>query len=100
MPVILETKDFEQWERGDVKDAAALMKPAASPSVKGTNDRHVDGPFFRTRVFKMDVQKSVPLNGRGTHQIPAGCYRAIATHQVTQIFGVGHGPFPSKGRGP
>jgi putative SOS response-associated peptidase YedK len=28
MPVILESKDFEQWERGDVKDAAALMKPA------------------------------------------------------------------------
>jgi putative SOS response-associated peptidase YedK len=29
MPVILEAKDFEQWERGDVKDAAALMKPAS-----------------------------------------------------------------------
>jgi putative SOS response-associated peptidase YedK len=28
MPVILEAADFEQWERGDVKDAAALMKPA------------------------------------------------------------------------
>ena len=28
MPVILEAKDFERWERGDVKDAAALMKPA------------------------------------------------------------------------
>jgi putative SOS response-associated peptidase YedK len=28
MPVILEEKDFEQWERGDVKDAAALIKPA------------------------------------------------------------------------
>jgi putative SOS response-associated peptidase YedK len=28
MPVILEATDFEQWERGDVKDAAALMKPA------------------------------------------------------------------------
>jgi len=25
---VLEPKDFEQWERGDVKDAAALMKPA------------------------------------------------------------------------
>jgi putative SOS response-associated peptidase YedK len=23
MPVILEAKDFEQWKRGDVKDAAA-----------------------------------------------------------------------------
>ena len=28
MPVILEVKDFEQWERGDVKDATTLMKPA------------------------------------------------------------------------
>jgi putative SOS response-associated peptidase YedK len=28
MPVILEAKDFEQWERGDAKGAAALMKPA------------------------------------------------------------------------
>jgi putative SOS response-associated peptidase YedK len=26
MPVILEAKDFEQWERGDVKDAAAPTK--------------------------------------------------------------------------
>jgi putative SOS response-associated peptidase YedK len=29
MPVILEPKNFEQWEKGDVKDASALMKPAA-----------------------------------------------------------------------
>jgi putative SOS response-associated peptidase YedK len=28
MPVILEPKDFEQWEKGDPKDAVALMKPA------------------------------------------------------------------------
>jgi putative SOS response-associated peptidase YedK len=28
MPFILEAKDFEQWERGDAKDAAALMRPA------------------------------------------------------------------------
>jgi putative SOS response-associated peptidase YedK len=28
MPVILESKDFEQWEFGDLRDAAALMKPA------------------------------------------------------------------------
>jgi hypothetical protein len=27
-PVILEAKDFEQWQHGDAKDAAALMKPA------------------------------------------------------------------------
>jgi putative SOS response-associated peptidase YedK len=28
MPALLEAKDLDQWERGDVKDAAALMKPA------------------------------------------------------------------------
>jgi len=28
MPVILEAQDFEQWERGDVNEAAALMNPA------------------------------------------------------------------------
>jgi putative SOS response-associated peptidase YedK len=28
MPVILEARDFEQWEHGDAKDAAALMNPA------------------------------------------------------------------------
>jgi len=28
MPVILDKKDFEQWERGDVKDATSLMTPA------------------------------------------------------------------------
>ena len=27
MPVILEAKDFEQWEHGDGKDASALMRP-------------------------------------------------------------------------
>jgi putative SOS response-associated peptidase YedK len=30
MPVILEAQDFEQWEKGDAKDAAALMKPAGN----------------------------------------------------------------------
>jgi len=34
MPVILEEKDFEQWESGDVKDAAALMKPAGESIVR------------------------------------------------------------------
>ena len=28
MPVILEAEDFGQWEKGNVKDAAALMEPA------------------------------------------------------------------------
>ena len=26
MPVVLEAGDFDQWERGSLKDAAALMK--------------------------------------------------------------------------
>jgi putative SOS response-associated peptidase YedK len=29
MPVILESEHFEQWTFGEVKDAAALMKPAS-----------------------------------------------------------------------
>ena len=29
MPVILGSKDFDQWERGSVQDATALMKPAS-----------------------------------------------------------------------
>lgn len=32
MPVILEEKDFEQWEHGDPKSAAALMKPPTMTS--------------------------------------------------------------------
>jgi putative SOS response-associated peptidase YedK len=28
MPVILEARDFEQWEPGDGKEASALMRPA------------------------------------------------------------------------
>jgi putative SOS response-associated peptidase YedK len=49
MPVILEAKDFEQWERGDVKDAAALMKPADEnvlqkwPVSKRVNSSRADG---------------------------------------------------------
>ena len=30
MPVILDAKDFQPWEQGDVKDAAALMRPASA----------------------------------------------------------------------
>ena len=30
MPVILDAKDFQQWAQGDVKDAAALMRPASA----------------------------------------------------------------------
>jgi putative SOS response-associated peptidase YedK len=36
MPVILEADSFEQWERGDLKDAAALMNPAS----EGVLQRH------------------------------------------------------------
>jgi len=49
MPVILEPKDFEQWERGDVKDAAALMKPPFEdvlqkwPVSKRVNNSRADG---------------------------------------------------------
>jgi hypothetical protein len=42
MPVILEEKDFEQWERGDAKDAAALMNPAGDDVLqKGTVSKRV-----------------------------------------------------------
>jgi putative SOS response-associated peptidase YedK len=49
MPVIVEAKDFEQWERGDVTEAAALMKPAAEdllqkwPVSKRVNSSRADG---------------------------------------------------------
>jgi putative SOS response-associated peptidase YedK len=49
MPVILEQQDFEQWERGDAKDAAALMKSAGSdvlrkwPVSKRVNSSRADG---------------------------------------------------------
>ena len=48
MPVILEAKDFEQWESGDVKDAAALMRPAGEdvlqrwPVAKTVNSSRAD----------------------------------------------------------
>ena len=36
MPVILEPEDFEQWERGDLKDAAALMSLPQRACYSGT----------------------------------------------------------------
>jgi putative SOS response-associated peptidase YedK len=48
MPVILEAEDFEQWERGDQKDTAALMKPAGEdvlqrwPVSKRVNNSRTD----------------------------------------------------------
>ena len=49
MPVILEPKDFEQRERGSVKDAAALMRPANEdllrmwPASTRVNSSRADG---------------------------------------------------------
>jgi putative SOS response-associated peptidase YedK len=49
MPLILERKDFKQWERGNTNDAAALMKPAAEdalqkwPVSKRVNSSRTDG---------------------------------------------------------
>lgn len=49
MPVILEAKDFEQWEQGDAKDAAKLMKPASEnllqkwPVSRRVNSARADG---------------------------------------------------------
>jgi putative SOS response-associated peptidase YedK len=49
MPVILEKKDFEQWERGNANDAAALMRRAAEdvlqkwPVSKRVNSSRTDG---------------------------------------------------------
>jgi hypothetical protein len=47
IPVILETRDFEQWEHGDPKDEAAMMKAAAeSAKVAGVETCE---QFARTR---------------------------------------------------
>jgi putative SOS response-associated peptidase YedK len=49
MPVILEPKNFERWEHGNTKDAAALMKPAAEDVLqmwqvsKRVNSSRADG---------------------------------------------------------
>ena len=49
MPVILGANDFEQWEHGDARDAAALMKPAQEdmlqmwPVSKRVNSSRADG---------------------------------------------------------
>jgi putative SOS response-associated peptidase YedK len=49
MPVVLEAKDFEQWEHGDALDAAALMNPAADdvlqvwPVSRRVNSSRADG---------------------------------------------------------
>ena len=48
MPVILNAKDFQQWKQGDVKDAAALLRPASAdllvqrPASKRVNGSRAD----------------------------------------------------------
>ena len=45
MPVILDAKDFQQWAQGDVKDAAALMRPASADLlVQRPISKRVNGP--------------------------------------------------------
>jgi putative SOS response-associated peptidase YedK len=79
MPVILEEKDFEQWESGDAKDAAALMKPAGNdilqrwPVSKRENSSRApdDDPFCNPirevkSPFSPDAGMS-GLEGRSRH---------------------------------
>jgi putative SOS response-associated peptidase YedK len=60
MPVILDAKDLEQWEHGDVKDAAALMKPASEgllrkwPVSTRVNSSRTDGSDA-TLINKMEL---------------------------------------------
>jgi putative SOS response-associated peptidase YedK len=34
MPVVLEARDFDQWEHGSVSEAAALIKPASEDALQ------------------------------------------------------------------
>jgi putative SOS response-associated peptidase YedK len=60
MPVILERKDFDQWQRGDPRDAASLMKPASEdvlqmwPVSKRVNSSKADGDDA-TLVEKLEL---------------------------------------------
>jgi len=62
MPVILDANDFDQWERGDAKDAAALMKPAAEellqkwPVSKRVNSSRADSDDS-TLIEKIELPK-------------------------------------------
>jgi putative SOS response-associated peptidase YedK len=63
MPVILEAQDFEQWEQGDAKEAAALMKPAGEdvlqrwPVSKRVNSSRADDAD-ETLIDKIEVEAS------------------------------------------
>jgi len=56
MLVNLDAKNFEQWEHGDAKDAAALIKPAAEevlqmwPVSKRVNSSRADGDDDATLI--------------------------------------------------
>jgi hypothetical protein len=55
--VILEAKDFEQWELGDTKDAAALMKRAGEDvaGVAGVEaSEQVTGAGRRCEPYRVD----------------------------------------------
>jgi putative SOS response-associated peptidase YedK len=62
MPVILGSKDFEQWERGDAKDAATLMKLASDellqkwPVANRVNSSRADGTDA-TLIDKIELPK-------------------------------------------
>jgi putative SOS response-associated peptidase YedK len=66
MPVILEPKDFEQWERGSVRDASALMRPASEdflqiwPVSTRVNSSRADGSdaTLIDRISGTTVRKS------------------------------------------
>src|SRR5215470_18307523 len=76
MPVILEAKDFEQWESGDAKDAAALMRPAARTSCRGGRCRSgsTDARYFLRYCAPM-IAVSVPIFAAVTQVAGGGARR-------------------------
>ena len=82
MPIILEQKDFEQWERGSIADATALMKPAAdgiiqawpvSMAVNSSRTPGDDAPANRTGRTSAGVKERSPIAaGRWMDNMPSG----------------------------
>jgi putative SOS response-associated peptidase YedK len=69
MPVILDAKDFNQWERGNVTDAAALMKPAGedllqkwpvSTRVNSSRANGSDATLIEPSTSFLNVQITAP----------------------------------------
>jgi putative SOS response-associated peptidase YedK len=58
MPVILGPKDFEQWEGGSAKDAAALMKPANDDALE---KRRVSARVNSSRADASDATLVEPV---------------------------------------